>query len=44
MINASGSKRKNKISRLCQDEGFIEGDHNLLYNATEFYKKLIGPS
>jgi hypothetical protein len=39
MIKASGRKRKSKIFRLCQDEGVIEGDKNILVYATCFYKK-----
>jgi hypothetical protein len=44
MIKASGRKRKSEIFRLCQDEGVIEGDKNILVYATGFYKKIIWSS
>jgi hypothetical protein len=43
MTKPSGRKRKSKIFRLCQDEGVIEGDKNILIYATCFYKKIFGP-
>ena len=40
---ANGRLRRNKINRLEQAEGIIEGDKNLIDYITTFYKKLFGP-